>query len=502
MTSFINAINRLDMTLSTKKALGLILIMIFLCNILVYSVSNYDTFSPPSQSRKDASGFSIDKAYKFAYFYYYKDQFPLATLNSDLIYSEEGADQEIANRGQDLIMEYTHWSRLGEHARILAFLPDAYISGSPKKPSVRLFNTLVFIVGLLLLFLGFWRIKKPLYGLLLVLLINFTPFFWYEIFSNQNIFGVIGSVFFMIIGINLPLLFSKSVDFIKSLLLVVVSGLIIGFFSEFRNEISVVIVSLLLICVLSKNQKIPGKIVLVLAAIFFFNASKTIIRDHFNLKFEKASQLVSLNHGHVYRGAKISGHTFWHPVFCGLGDYGTKYGYEWNDIKAYRYAIPILNKDYNMNISYSGKYHTDDYYDDDRLYYKKPEELANYENVIREKVVSDIKNDPLWYITILIKRVFKTLSTTIPLPYLGWLMFPLVYYLFKEKKWDLIKLIVVSLPLSATSIIVYSGRGSTYNSVFVYFVIVILLIELYRYYQNKLNLESKQVLEKQKSPKK
>jgi len=113
--------------------------------------------------------------------------------------------------GKDLIMEYTHWSRLGENARILAFLPDAYLAGSPENPSVRLFNTLVFISGLMLLFWGFWRIKKPIFGLLLVMLINCTPFFLYEIFSNQNIFGVLAAVFFMILGINLPLLFSKAV---------------------------------------------------------------------------------------------------------------------------------------------------------------------------------------------------------------------------------------------------------------------------------------------------
>ena len=27
----------------------------------------------------------------------------------------------------------------------------------------------------------------------------------------------------------------------------------------------------------------------------------------------------------------VAGHAFWYPVFCGLGDFDTKYGYEWND---------------------------------------------------------------------------------------------------------------------------------------------------------------------------
>jgi len=396
---------------------------------------------------------SINRANKFAYFYYYKNQFPLATLNDDLTYSEEGANEEISLRGKDLIMEYTHWSRLGENARILAFLPDAYLAGSPENPSVRLFNTLVFISGLMLLFWGFWRIKKPIFGLLLVMLINCTPFFLYEIFSNQNIFGVLAAVFFMILGINLPLLFSKALNFKRVVFTVLISALLIGFFSEFRNEISVVLVSLLLLCLAAKNLKISKKIVLIVLAIISFNLSKKLIRNHFELKFEEASELVRLNKGHVYKGAKISGHNFWHPVFCGLGDYDTKYGYEWNDKKAYAYAIPI-------------------------------EELMNYEKVVKAKVVSDIKNDPMWYVTILIKRVFKTLTTTIPLPYVGWLIFPLTFYLFKKKKWSLLKLILVSLPLSATSIMVYSGKGSTYNSVFVYFIMAIILTECCYHYKN------------------
>lgn len=486
MSSFNNAINFFNLFLRSKKGLGTVLLFIFLSNILVYSLSDSDTFSPPSQARKDASGFSISKANKFAYFHYYKNQFPLATLNTDLQYSEEGATEEIASRGKDLIMEYQHWSRLGEHARIFAFLPDAYVSGSPKDPSVQLFNSLVFIIGLLLLYWGFWKVQKPGYGLLIVVFINLTPFFLYEVFSNQNIFGVLGSVFFMILGINLPQLFSKPVNFKKSLLLAIISALIIGFFSEFRNEISVVMASLVLIFVLSKQQNLSKKLVLVLAVFLFFNASKKLIQGYFDLKFDESTKLVIKNGGHVYNGAKLKGHNFWHPVFCGLGDYDTKYGYEWNDKKAYQYAIPILNKNFNMNINYSGKYHTDDYYDKDSLYYKKPEELVNYETVVKEKVISDIKNDPLWYITILVKRIFKTLTTTIPIPYVGWLLFPLVYYLWKRRKWDMIKLIIVSFPLSATSIIIYSGKGSTYNSVFVYFVMVIGLMELYHYYSRNL----------------
>ncbi len=476
-----NWISQFNSFLKLAKGLRIILIAIVLVNVLLYVKSNHKPFVS-SQVRADAAGFSPDKAYKFTYFYFYTGQFPLATLNTDLVYSEEGAKQEINTRGKDLIMEYLHWSRLGESARIWAYLPNAYLRGSPEQPSIKLFNSILFVIGLTTLFFGFWKIKKPLLGLGLVLMINFTPFFLYEIYSHENVFGLMGSIFFMILGLNVQVLFSKTLTYFKLGFIAVISGAIVGLFSEFRNEISVVIVSLLLIYILSQQLKIIHKIVFVIVIIFSFNSSKGFIRDFFNLKFEKTSQLVSLNKGHVYNGAKISGHNFWHPVFCGLGDFDTKYGYEWNDIKAYDYAIPVLNRKYKMKISYSRRYHTDDYYDEAKLYYKKPEELPYYEEVVKEKVLSDIKNDPVWYIEIIVKRIFRTLTKTIPVSYIGLLLFPLVYILVRRKLWDWIKILVVSLPLSATSIIVHSGRGTTYNSVFVYFIIAIIIMLIYDEY--------------------
>ncbi len=486
MESLIRAIDRFELFLKTRKGLRIILLSIIVLNTGLYIKSNYTNFSS-EQARRDASGFSPDKAYKFSYFYFYKGHFPLATLQTELEYSEEGANKEILNRGKDLIMEYRHWSRLGESARILAYMPNAYLKGSPENPSIKLFNALVFTLGLIVLFFGFWKIGKPFLGLLLWILINSTPFFLFEVYTNENIFGVMASVFFMILGLNIQLLFKKSSNYFRIGVAAIVSGTLIGFFSEFRNEISVVIISLLLIYLLSKHLTVVAKIVLMIITIFFFNSSKRYIRNYFNLKFEKTSHLVSLHKGHVYNGAKISGHNFWHPMFCGLGDFDTTYGYQWNDIIAYNYVIPILNKDYNMNIQYSGKYHTDDYYDDAKLYYKKPEELPYYEEVAKKKVLSDIKNDPLWYTTILIKRIYRTLTRTIPISYAGLLLFPLFYFLIRKKEWDWIKLIIVSLPLSATSIIVHSGRGTTYNSLFVYFVLIVVIVQIYNYGKKRMS---------------
>jgi len=475
--------------LRLKKSLIIILLSIFTLNILLYSFSDKITF-PKEQRRLDASGFTYSLAKKFSYFYYYTGNFPLSTQNKKLNYSKNEALKEISKNGKDLIMEYYHWSRLGEHARILAFLPDAWLNGSPQKPSIHLFNTLIFILGLSILYLGFWYSNKASLGLLIVILINTTPFYLFEIFINQNIFGLLGSTFFIILGLNVSLILLNKRDLFITYLLSIMTGVIIGFFSEFRNEVSITLLSAILIYFLANSIKFYNKIALIIIVIFSFNSVKKVLRNYFNTKFEETVNLVGIQGGHVYNGAKISGHNFWHPLFCGLGDFDTKYGYEWNDLVAYKYAIPTLNRKYKMNLKHKpGQYHLNQYYDDAKKYYIKPEELEHYETVMKEKVLYDIKNDPLWYAEIIWKRVINVLTKTLPYSYLGFLGLPLLYYLFEHKKWNFLKLILISLPLSATSIIIYSGKGTTYNSMFGYFIITIILYELSKFFK-KISLET------------
>lgn len=471
--------SKIQLFLRSSTAFYFVTVSILSINILLF-ITDYRPDST-TQKRKDASGFSMPKAEKFIYFYYYTADFPLATLNSDLKYSEQDAQKEIKENGEDLIMEYEHWSRLGENARIWAFLPDAFISGSPEQPSIRLFNIIIFTLSLIILYIGFWQANLKLYGLLLVILINFTPFYLFEVYTNDNIFALLGSVFFMILGLNIPLIIKSKVTFKRILVVAIISGSIIGLFSELRNEISIVIVSLILIYLISNSLKIYFKIILITLCILSFYGSKQLIQNHFNNKFEETASLVAKHNGHVYSGNRISGHKFWHPVFCGLGDFDTKYGYEWNDKVAYKYATPILQNKYGMDISYSEKYYLDNYYDSDSIYYVKFDEIEAYESIVKDKVISDITNDPFWYIKIITKRIIRTLSITIPFSFVGWFIFYILFLAIKNKKLDYhLKLILVSLPLSATSIIIYSGKGATYNSVFVYFVIISLVFIVFK----------------------
>ncbi len=459
--------------LKSRRGLWLGLLIILALNIALYFLS-FSVPGPEKQKRKDAVGLTHVVAQKFFYFYYYTGYFPLATLNDSLIYSKEAAWREIRDNGKDLIMEYKHWSRLGENARIWMYLPNAIVKGSPENPSVKLFNAIIFTVSLMVLYFGFWKVGKPLLGLILVFMINFTPFFYYEIYRNQNVFGLLGSGFFMILGLNIQLLY-KRIEFRKVLLPVIISAVFIGFLSEIRNETFILLASLLLILFLSNYTDFKSKLLLSLIVVVFTMGTKKLIKLYFDRNFERTSELVAKYGGHVYTGPRSAGHSFWHPVFCGLGDFDKKYGYKWADRVAYRYALPVLKEKYSLDFKYSGKLYFDQYYDSDSLYYVKPEQIPQYQAVVRDKVISDIVNDPLWYAGILLKRILRILTVTIPFKYAGWLIFLALLLLIKYRKWAELKIIIVSLPLSATPLLIYSGDGSTYNSVFPYFAIIFIL---------------------------
>lgn len=466
-----------DQKLQSRKAYfgmqGVLFMAVALLYVLSFAIKYSDV-----QTRKDASGFEHHYAARFFYFYYYTGHFPLATLDTNLTYTKEAALHEIEDHGKQLMMEYKHWSRLGEHGRIWCYLPDAWLKCTAAEPSIRLFNALMFLLGLCCLYRGFYLMGKPVMGLLFCIAVLCTPFFHFEVFRQTNIFALQSSVFFTAAGCLLPFLENKLTVNLKNLFILFFSAAVIGLCSEIRNEISVVLacVIVLLLC-MSKTPWKQQLFCIIFVMMAFWGVKKSI-HTYFNFKYQQTKLLVSKRGGHVYTGKKIEGHKFWHPVFCGLGDYDHKYGYAWNDTVAYEYAVPVLNAKYGLNLQYSGKLHTDNYYDKDSLYYVKFDEIPAYETVVQQKVLRQIAADPLWYLHILFRRILKILTATLPFPLLGFAALAALIIYIKQRKWLYVKLLLITGPLSATTLLIYSGRGATYNALFGYMVLVVILYEL------------------------
>ena len=456
--------------------LGILAILV-LHLVLAINSPNYKGL----QKRELTSGFVHHFGQHFFYYFYYQNQFPVASLVKEKDFSKEGAQKLADSNGESLIMEYKHWSRMGENARIFAYLPDAWVSGSAAKPTMKLFNTLLFVSGLISIFIGLSRIGYPLLAIILVLLFSFTPFYLFEVYHNKNIFGLLASVFLLIIGMNIRFLYYKRSK-IAYLLIPIITGLIIGFFTEIRGEIKVLLLSATLLYFFASKLQFITKVGLIILLIASSIGMQKTIRHYFDIKFEKASAFVNEHGGHIYTGPRMGAHSFWHPVYCGLGDFDSKYGYKWDDIVAYRYGLDKMQKDYAIDLAYSGKYGLDEYYDQDSLYYKKLEEFDEYDQIVKAKVLHDIRNDKAWYANIILKRFERILNRTLPFSGSGWLIFPVFILLLMAKEWRFIYLLIASLPLSLTPLIIFAKGNATFNSTFPMLCLAIILMWIATYF--------------------
>jgi hypothetical protein len=189
-----------------------------------------------------------------------------------------------------------------------------------------------------------------------------------------------------------------------------------------------------------------------------------------------------------------------------LGDFDKKYGYVWDDGAAADYAFPILKDKYEMNVrrrpdSLLGIHGRllDAYWDKDEKYYRMVEHLPHYFDVLRDKVIGDIIHDPTWYLSIISKRIWQVISEATPvrislgpwwitLPMHGFVSFAIIFILIALRNRMLLKLVCFTLPLAATTIIIYSGGGMSFYSCYHIFITAIFMSRLVegviRWYKN------------------
>lgn len=428
-------------------------------------------------ARRDATGLAYTYAKKFFYFQYYTGNFPLIAEKEPTISSEKEAQKIIEEGGPNLLMEYKHWARLGDSGRIFMFYPDAWLYGKVINPDVKTFNALLFLISLLCVLIAFNKSKQFFIGLLYVIIVGSSQFWLYEVYVNQNLFPIIIINFNFLLALFLPLILNATVKHVWIHLLF--AGIVIGLTASIRSEVKSMLVACFAILLMYKQQKIVSRVVSIGIMFFSFYLTSIFIQNYFDTKFENTYQLVKEQGGIVYDGPRINTHKFWHPVFVFLGDFDTKFGYgpRVNDTVAYRYAVPILNQKYGMNLNYTGQLYLDDYYDSTKKYYKKFDEIDEYEAICKEKVLNDIKKDPLWYIEILFKRIWNNLTMlspisisffkiNIPIPFTGLFIFIAIPFLWFKQNFDALRLVLFSIPISLASIIIYAKDNITFNHVY------------------------------------
>lgn len=420
-----------------------------------------------------ASGLRMDP--KFVYFYHYLGLFPVTTEKQDLAYSEAWARELVARQGKTLRMEKGFTIRGGELGKLFLYLPDIALSGSAENPAVWPCNALVFIAALEALFLAFCRIRQPLLGLFTVLLLGSHPFQLYEVYAHENVFGWPISTALLVLALHLPLLGTRAPGRAWLWGVPILTGALLATVRLVRTEpVAIGLSATLVYLTIARPWRVRLALVTLLGLAFAATAAAW--GAWFEAKFAQAAECVAAAGGEVYRGPRWQHHLFWHPVWCGLGDFDDRYGHRWDDRAAHAYAWPILTRRPGNDwpaLDPSG-YATAGYWDKARAYAKYPCEHPDYARVLRDEVLGDIARDPAWYLRILGRRLWRVIAETTPtrlafgrrwidLPMHGLVFVPLLGFLAANRSWTLVRIAVFLVPTVLPALAIYSGSGMSYH---------------------------------------
>jgi hypothetical protein len=448
-------------------------------------------FPPEPVYRLEASGGILPWQPDFVYFLYYLDLYPLATERPEpRVFSEEGARRVISERGHVLVMDRFWTVRYGELGKTYLYLPHSYLKGKPGY-KMKYANGPAFVLALLALYAAFWWIGRTRLGLILVLLLGSDPFQLSAVYYQSNVFGWPITTTLLVLALHVPLLGGRRTSPLYYWTLPIVTGILLATIRQIRTEPVLVIgaAGLSYLFASPLRWRVRPVLTLLLGVSFFWGGQEW--QRFFDRKFAEAYRVVQTAGGHPYDGPRQFHHFVSHALWCGLGDFDRKHGYQWSDVAAIAYALPVMKERYGFVPQGYEAGELDDprvepltlgvCWDPACKYPKTIFETPEYVEVIRDKIVHDVVSDPAWYVTILAKRLLRILTTTTaPSLHLGdgWLLrlpdLPLYGFgalvvaglLARARRWRDLGTIAFTLPLAAPALLVYSGAGVTYYGVY------------------------------------
>ncbi len=433
---------------------------------------------------------------RFAYFYYYLNLMPVASTNPDPPMSKEGAKQFFETQGETLVQDINPTWMSGEFGKIFPHLFHAAIQGKPESTSYRPFSAFLFTTSLLALLVAFWWRGRPLLGLLLTILLGSNPFQVFEVYGNENVHGTMISIAIWMLALHAGVLTRKMIALRWLFAVAIVSGLLLATVRTGRSEPATLILSAMATYLAYSAVRWRLRLVLCGLLLVTFVGTSQAWSAYFNHKVKESAAELKRVGGHPFPFRFRIHHHFWHPVWCGLGDFDQTHGYEWDDHKGVAYAgrfyeqrvgekMPILAR--GPEFSFTKLYDRSEYYDDARMYKKYPSDVDAYDDILKEKVVHDIAEDPAWYLGILARRAWRIVSDTcairlttvwgaVPIPF-GGLAAIAVCFLFAGTGAGLfLRLCAFTLPTCITPFVIYSGGGIHYYAIFHFFAAAAVLL--------------------------
>ena len=458
---------------------------------------NADLPPPLGDSTMSASSGLLSDLRCFFYFYYHLGLFPVGAREVPRLGpTRQDALNFVAAHGRSLRMDFgqvQNTPRFGDYGKLFTLWPDAWLRGDPAHPSPRPFNQFLFITSLLAVWWAFWRERRVLLGTLIVLFAGSNPFQLYETFTRPNIFSLPISVTLLALAAHLPWLTGRRALDGRAWAVALISAILLATIREIRTE-AVIVALALPATYLAMRAPLTQRLLLIGAFVVAWAAIGHTWTWYWSRGFQRSAQYVSRAGGQVFTGRHGYNHALWHAVYCGLGDYGGDRGFAWDDRAAYRWATTrdAQTNPHPLPYHYKDGYYLEETYDG--VNHIAPTDLPEYNRLVRDRVVSAIRSDPLWYARILIQRAGAILGGATPaalsigvarigLSGVGWALIPIVLLLVLLQRSFELGLIAFTLPLSAVALLVYSGRGMANYGIahLVAFAVVIDLLLRTRY---------------------
>jgi hypothetical protein len=458
-------------------------VILFVGLLLIATWQRMFARMPPSAfdpSHRVTASVGVQAEPKFFFFLYHLGLYPVAPISEPKLDSRVEAERLIQQDSKSLVQEIGLTFASGERGRVYLYFVDSFLRGNRIQPSLRPASTIFFTLSLMALFFSFWWLRQTRMGVLLVAFLGSNPFQLDAMHGQENVFSWTFITMIFLLALHAPLLGDFRAHTQQPMRLVIGIAIVTGFLMatvrQVRSEPMTMLAGVLMVYATLSRTPLRQKLVPIVLCLGVFTVASAAYRTRFEAKLIEARGEIEHHGGVGYHGPIEFHHEFWHPVWCGLGDFDTKYGYRWDDRAAYAYVLSIAEARAGKKLDLNPQFWAQNTsYDGSGVYrIPFPEAVPGYHEIVRDKVLHDIRHDPAWYGRILLSRVHRILTETTPVAIrigdhswsmqAAWLGPACVLLLIANllaRRWAEAKLLLFSTPMSLAALIVYSGRGMT-----------------------------------------
>jgi hypothetical protein len=320
------------------------------------------------------------------------------------------------------------------------------------------------------------------FGVLLVVFLGSNPFQLYEAYRHEQIFGWPIAMFALTFALLVPVMLGTTRRWIAPIA-AALCGVVLGTAYHVRVEAAVPIASVVMALLTAPRARMWIRVATAVLAVAAFSVTVSAWARFFDHKWAEATAVVRQAGGHVYDGVRAARHQIWASIWAGLGDFDQTHGYKWSDEVQVRYVDRVIEERYGESLPWwwgtrKPDRTADDFYDADHMYYRHYLDNPHFLDVVRDKVLSDIEHEPMWYAGIIARRAWRVLTHTTPvrvlavpsrpltIPFSGLLLLPILGGAMVLRDGFAIRALLFALPLSLPALAIYSGGNLPYYGVY------------------------------------